>query len=99
MNEDTQEFYSGLNPATEGQTHWLVKFDGVKGSQDEVISGSEGFGCIEYAYCLMEKAAGIEMSESRLFEEGGLAHFMTKRFDRTQNGEKIGDYIVDFVQR
>ena len=89
MNENTQEFYSGQNPATEGLTYWLVKFDGVKGSQDEVISGSEGFGRIEYAYYLMGKAAGIEMSESRLLEEGGRAHFMTKRFDRTQDGEKI----------
>ena len=89
MNENTQEFYSGQNPATEGLTHWLVKFDGVKGSQNEVISGSEGFGRIEYAYYLMGKAAGIEMSESRLLEEGGRAHFMTKRFDRTQDGEKI----------
>ena len=89
MNENTQEFYSGQNPATEGLTHWLVKFDGVKGSQDEVISCSEGFGRIEYAYYLMGKAAGIEISESRLFEEGGRAHFMTKRFDRTQDGEKI----------
>lgn len=89
MNENTQEFYSGQNPATEGLTHWLVKFDGVKSSPNEVISGSEGFGRIEYAYYLMGIAAGIEMSESRLFEEGGRAHFMTKRFDRTQDGEKI----------
>jgi serine/threonine-protein kinase HipA len=41
------------------------------------------------AYYLMAKEAGIEMNESRLLEENGRAHFMTKRFDRTDSGEKI----------
>jgi serine/threonine-protein kinase HipA len=33
----------------------------------------------------MAAAAGIEMSPCRLLHENGRAHFMTKRFDRTQN--------------
>lgn len=37
----------------------------------------------------MAIAAGIEMSKCRLLEEGGRAHFMTRRFDRTGAGEKI----------
>jgi len=37
---------------------------------------------VEYAYSLMAKAAGIAMTECRLHEEGGRAHFMTRRFDR-----------------
>ncbi len=37
---------------------------------------------------MMAKAAGIEMTECRLLEENGRAHFLTKRFDR-QNGKKI----------
>jgi len=37
----------------------------------------------------MAKDCGIEMSESRLLEENGRAHFMTKRFDRLEGGEKI----------
>jgi serine/threonine-protein kinase HipA len=41
------------------------------------------------AYYLMAQAAGIQMSECRLLEEKGRAHFMTKRFDRTDSGEKI----------
>jgi serine/threonine-protein kinase HipA len=41
------------------------------------------------AYYLMALSAGIEMSECRLLEEKGRAHFMTKRFDRTDAGEKI----------
>jgi serine/threonine-protein kinase HipA len=37
----------------------------------------------------MALASGIEMSQSRLIEENGNCHFMTKRFDRTSDGEKI----------
>lgn len=65
--------------------YWLLKLDGV-GSNAEL--GTGGFyGRIEYAYHLMAKAAGINMSECRLLEENGRAHFMSRRFDR-QNGAK-----------
>ena len=35
------------------------------------------------------RAAGIEMNECRLLEEGGRAHFMTRRFDRLADGGKV----------
>jgi serine/threonine-protein kinase HipA len=37
----------------------------------------------------MARAAGVEMSETRLLEEHGRAHFMTRRFDRTDDGERL----------
>ena len=37
----------------------------------------------------MAKAAGIQMSECRILEENGRRHFMTKRFDRLEFGEKL----------
>jgi serine/threonine-protein kinase HipA len=37
----------------------------------------------------MATDAGIAMTECRIFPEGGRAHFMTRRFDRTENNEKI----------
>ncbi len=37
----------------------------------------------------MAAAAGIDMSESRLLEEGGRRHFMTRRFDRLSDGGKL----------
>ena len=37
----------------------------------------------------MATAAGITMSECRLLEENGRRHFMTKRFDRLDGGEKL----------
>ena len=88
-NAETQEFRSGQAQAPKGFSHWLVKFDGVTGNKDKEVADPQGFGRIEYAYHLMAKAAGIEMNECRLHEEGGRAHFMTRRFDRAQDGDKI----------
>ena len=64
-----------------------MKFDGVTESFDGVRD-PQGYGRIEYAYHLMAKAGGITMAECRLFEEGGRAHFMTRRFDRPPDGSK-----------
>ena len=41
------------------------------------------------AYYLMAIDAGIGMNECKLLEENGRAHFMTRRFDRESNNEKI----------
>ena len=79
-NASTQEIRSGQLDVPDGFEHWLLKFDGM-GSDNELGSGTD-YGRIEYAYSLMAKKAGIEMSDCRLLEENGRAHFMTKRFDR-----------------
>ena len=84
-NPTTDEVVSGQFDLPAGFEHWLLKFDvGVAG----VLSNSAGFGRIEYAHYLMASAAGIAMNECRLLEEGGRAHFMTRRFDRRGN-EKV----------
>ena len=79
-NPKTEEVRSGQFDAAPGFEHWLLKFDGM--GKDKELGTGEGYGRIEYAYYLMAKAAGIQMSDSRLLEENGRAHFMTKRFDR-----------------
>lgn len=76
---------SGQAQAPQGYDYWILKFDGVS---DLELGEPRGYGRIEYAYYLMAKAAGITMSESRLLEENGRAHFMTKRFDRV-DGRKL----------
>ncbi|MCY4291017.1 MAG: type II toxin-antitoxin system HipA family toxin [Roseovarius sp.] len=88
-NEQTGEFRSGQVEAGKGFTHWLMKFDGVDENKDKELADLKGFGRIEYAYHLMAEKAGIIMMPCRLHEEGGRAHFMTKRFDRTGAGEKL----------
>lgn len=85
-NEATNTFIDG-RPQTlpAGHTHWLVKFDGVMPhSKDGAFEPGLplGKGRVEYAYYLMGRAAGLDIMESRLLEEQGRAHFMTRRFDR-----------------
>jgi serine/threonine-protein kinase HipA len=85
----TGEILSGQVPAPADFEYWILKFDGV-GSFDRELTDAEGYGRIEYAYHLMARDAGIVMTESRLFiDEGGRAHFMTRRFDRTDGGDKL----------
>ena len=71
-----------------GFEHWLLKFDGV-GSDRQLGAGAE-YGRTEYAYTLMARAAGIDMAATELLEEGGRAHFVTRRFDRPgAEGERV----------
>lgn len=87
-NPDTNEVRSGQSLAPRGFQHWILKFDGI----DSAFDGNrdpKGYGRIEYAYHLMANAAGIEMANCRLFEESGRAHFMTRRFDRPDDGSKL----------
>jgi serine/threonine-protein kinase HipA len=79
-NPETNEVRSGQFEADPGFEHWLLKFDGV-GKDKELGIGAD-YGRIEYAYSLMARSAGIEMSPCRLLPENNRAHFMTKRFDR-----------------
>jgi len=86
FNEETKEVRSGQVKAPDGFTYWLLKFDGI---EDRKLKDNPiGVGRVEYAYYNMAKACGIDMSESKLMKEGRSAHFMTKRFDRTDTGEK-----------
>lgn len=87
LNPATNELRSGQVAVDPGFEPWLLKLDGV--SRDLDLGGSGYYGRIEFAYSKMATAAGIEMTECRLLEEGGRAHFMTRRFDRTPDGSKI----------
>ncbi|MBI5449977.1 MAG: type II toxin-antitoxin system HipA family toxin [Gammaproteobacteria bacterium] len=83
--DDQGNVKSGQTQAPKGYDYWILKFDGVT---DLELGEPRGYGRIEYAYYLMAQAAGVDMTECRLLEESGRAHFMTKRFDRI-DGKKI----------
>lgn len=85
-NEATGMIRSGQTLQDKGFEHWLIKFDGVKDTQFGI---TYGYGRVEMAYYKMATDAGIDMMESRLVEEEGRAHFMTKRFDRKNGNEKL----------
>ena len=86
VNDKTKKIRSGQVEAPKGFDHWILKFDGIT---DEQLGKTDGFGRIEYAYHKMAEDAGVNMTECRLLEENGRAHFMTRRFDRMPGNEKI----------
>ena len=85
-NTETGEVRSGQAEAPNGFTQWLIKFDGLHDAQ---FGTSKGYGRVEMAYHLMAVDCGIEMTECRLLEENGRAHFMTRRFDRIPDQGKV----------
>ena len=92
FNPTTYEMLSGQFTAPEGFEQWMIKLDGVG---DPAVPGTtpladtQPYGRVEYAYYLMARAAGIDISESRLLLEGPRAHFLTRRFDRGENNERL----------
>lgn len=87
INPERTQLRSGQTDAPAGFEHYLLKFDGVEESKtgSEVFGDPKGYGRMEYAYYLMARDAGINISPSELLLDGERAHFMTKRFDRADN--------------
>lgn len=88
-NPMTKEVRSGQVKAGSDFEYWLLKFDGVSGNRDKEKDDPQGYGVIELAYHHMATDCEIRMEECRLLEEGGRRHFMTRRFDRLPNGDKL----------
>ena len=80
INNETQEIRPGQAIPGPSEQSWLLKFDGV--GADRQLGTSQKYTRIEYAYSLMARAAGIDMSETRLLAENGRRHFLARRFDR-----------------
>jgi serine/threonine-protein kinase HipA len=88
-NDATGLLRSGQVQVAEGFRQWLIKFDGVAQSGDHGLTDPQGWGAVEYAYAKMAREAGIDMTECRLLDENGRRHFMTRRFDRPEDGGKL----------
>ncbi|MDQ2077365.1 type II toxin-antitoxin system HipA family toxin [Marinimicrobium sp. ABcell2] len=90
VNADRTQIRSGQVSAPAGFTHYLLKFDGVveHRTDKQTFGDPQGFGRMEYAYYRMAVEAGITMEPSELLEEGGRAHFLTRRFDRDGNHKR-----------
>lgn len=84
-NNKIEEIRPGDIIQAQGYSYWLLKIDGAN---KKTLGESAGLGKIEYAYYKLAKEAGLDMSESVLYEENNRFHFLTKRFDRTDKGEK-----------
>lgn len=88
FNPKTKHVRSGQLDLRPGFEHWLIKFDGVEFSGDWGVADPSGYGLLEYSYFLMAEKCGVDMMESRIFSENGRNHFMTRRFDRDDEGRK-----------
>lgn len=90
-NGETGDIRSGQIDAGEGYSYWLLKFGEIHNNRDKDTTADEqGYSRIEYAYSLMCKDAGIEMTECRLIRSRGGVHFAARRFDREYDtGRKI----------
>jgi serine/threonine-protein kinase HipA len=93
FNPTTYQVRSAYAPPAEGFEQWLIKLDGVSAigmdGHGDRLGATAPYGRVEYAYSLMARAAGIEMTECRLLAEGPRRHFMTRRFDRGRGGERF----------
>ena len=92
FNPRTSQVRSSYGPHEVGFEDWLIKLDGVSAAamdgHDDRLGDEAPYGRIEYAYALMAGAAGVEMSRCQLLAEGPRRHFMTRRFDRGEFGER-----------
>jgi len=88
FNPKTRHVRSGQLDLRPGFEHWLIKFDGVEFNGDWGVADPSGYGLLEYSYYLMAEKCGVDMMESRIFSENGRNHFMTRRFDREDEGRK-----------
>jgi serine/threonine-protein kinase HipA len=89
-NRELNRVRSGHATPEKGDEHWIIKFDGVTktsgGIENRVTYEPGHWGRLEYVYSMLARQAGIDMAETHLLEgENGLAHFMTRRFDRDQS--------------
>jgi len=93
FNPSTYQVASAFAPLEPGFEHWIIKLDGVSGTgmdgHGDGLGESAPYGRIEYAYSLMAGAAGVAMTRCLLLAEGPRRHFMTRRFDRGDDGERI----------
>lgn len=83
INKTNGNIKSGQIPHKSDYEYYIIKLDGAN---EKELSEPSGYGRLEYTYSQMAKDCDIEMTECSLYND---LHFLTKRFDRGQNGEKI----------
>ena len=90
-NRETGQIRSGQIDAGDGYSYWLLKFGEVKNNRDKDTEADEhGYSQIEFAYSLMCRDAGIDMTECQLLKSKEGLHFATRRFDRCMDtGRKV----------
>ncbi len=86
INLDTQVVYLGDKDKQldDGFIHAIIKYDDTSSGDENKSTYSK----IEYIYYLLAKKAGINMMNCYLLQSEDKYHFITKRFDRDNNGKR-----------
>ncbi|RZT35553.1 type II toxin-antitoxin system HipA family toxin [Cupriavidus agavae] len=88
-DRDKRQIRSAFAKPRTGEQSWLIKFGGVE-SANPKDHQAQPFNRVEYTYALLTKALGIDMAPVDFIEdELGRFHFLTKRFDRPDDGSRI----------
>ena len=74
---------SGQLPLGSDYDYCIIKIDGANKKE---LGEPSGYGRLEYTYYQMAVDCGITMMQSQLYAD---LHFLTQRFDRDNQGEKI----------
>ena len=80
---------SGQIAGLKGYKYYILKFDGINSDIYDDDNNANPFTKLEYVYYQIAKDSGINMQPSNLLNVNGKSHFLTERFDRDENGEKI----------
>lgn len=80
---------SGQIAGLKGYKYYILKFDGINSDIYDDDNNANPFTKLEYVYYQIAKDSGINMQPSKLLNVNGKSHFLTERFDRDENGEKI----------
>jgi len=83
INKENGNIKSGQLPLGADYDYFLIKIDGANETE---LGEPSGFGRLEYTYSQMAKDCEIQMTDCSLYKD---LHFLTKRFDRDEKGEKI----------
>ncbi|MCK5851805.1 type II toxin-antitoxin system HipA family toxin [bacterium] len=83
INKKNGDIKSGQLQLGADYEYFLIKIDGAN---KEKLGEPNGFGKLEYTYSQMAVDCNIQMTECSLYND---LHFLTKRFDRDQFGNKI----------
>ena len=88
-NRETNEVRSGQVRAPAGFAHWLLKLAASAATGTRSSRTRRATAPSSTRTRLMARAAGIVMPESHLFDDEERRHFMARRFDRTDTGDKL----------
>ncbi len=69
-------------------TYWLLKFDSSS-NRDKDAADPKGMPVLEYIYSQIARAAGIDMPDTGLIDDGKDRHFMIERFDRIKRDGRM----------